>query len=269
LSTPTFENFGKSELNVFFRQLLNDETACASYLLGCKSQSRFAVFDPHVDLVEEYLALAEAQGIPIVAVFETHVQADHVSGLPALVARTGARAYLPDGAGVEFEHQPLADGDVVRLGNTEIKAISTPGHAAAHHAYLVTDHARAEDPWMILTGDALLVGDAGRPDLHAHGEQTPEEMARALYRSLRERVLSLPDHLLLYPSHFSGSVCGRGLSANPASTIGFERRHNPALRHSSEQEFVAALTRDIPPPPEQQAAILAANRSGRALLGTR
>ena len=105
---------------------------------------------------------------------------------------------------------------------------------------------------MVLTGDALLVGDAGRPDLHAHGEQTQEEMARLLYRSLTERLLSLPDHLLLYPAHYSGSVCGRGLSGNPASTIGFERRHNEALTFGSEQAFVEALTADIPPAPERQ-----------------
>ncbi len=254
---------------MFFRQLLNDETACASYLLGCKSKAMFAVVDPHVDLVEDYIALAEAQGIPIVAVLETHLQADHVSGLPHLVARTGATAYLPAGAGVEFDHVALADGAVVELGNTELEAVATPGHAAAHHAYLVTDHARADDPWLVLTGDALLVGDAGRPDLHAHGEQTVEEMARALYRSLSGRLLSLPDHLLVYPAHYSGSVCGRALSANPVSSVGFERRHNAALQFGSEDEFVAALTRDIPPAPEHQAAIVAANRSGRTLAPAR
>jgi hydroxyacylglutathione hydrolase len=250
---------------VFFRQLLNDETACASYLLGCKAHSRFAVVDPHVDLVEEYLRIAEAQGIPIVAVLETHVQADHVSGLPELVARTGAQAYLPEGAGVEFDHRPLADRQVVTLGNTELQAIATPGHAAAHHAYVVTDRTRGDEPWLVLTGDALLVGDAGRPDLHAHGEQTAEAMARALYRSLTERVLALPDHLVLYPAHYSGSVCGRGLSATPVSTIGFERRHNRALQLDSEDAFVDALLRDIPPVPEQQQAIVAANRTGRPL----
>src|SRR5215213_1056311 len=154
---------------MYFRQLLNDQTACASYLFGCKSKSKFAVVDPHVDLVEDYVSLAESQGIPIVAVFETHVQADHVSGLPALVERTGATAYLPEKAGVEFDHTPLADGQVVELGNTEVKALATPGHAPAHHAYLVTDHVRGDEPWFALTGDSLLVGDAGRPDLHAHG----------------------------------------------------------------------------------------------------
>jgi hydroxyacylglutathione hydrolase len=250
---------------LFFRQLLNDESACASYLLGCKSRGKLAVVDPHSDRVDEYVALADAEGVPIVAVFETHVQADHVSGLPALVARTGATAYLPAGAGVEFDHHPLADGEVIQLGNTEFEAIATPGHAEAHHAYLVTDHARADDPWMVLTGDALLVGDAGRPDLHAHGELSVEDMARSLYRSLTERLLSLPDHLLLYPAHYSGSVCGRGLSGHPASTIGFERLHNDALRHDSEEAFVNALVRDIPPAPEHQHEIVAANRAGRGL----
>jgi hydroxyacylglutathione hydrolase len=250
---------------VFFRQLLNDETACASYLLGCKSKAKFAVVDPHVDLVDDYIVVAAAQGIPITAVFETHVQADHVSGLPQLVERTGATAYLPEGAGVEFEHVALADGDVVELGNTEVTAVSTPGHATAHHAYLVTDRVRGEEPWMVLTGDSLLVGDAGRPDLHAHGDLSAEQMARTLYRSLHEKLLALSDDLLLYPAHYSGSVCGRALSANPASTIGFERRNNPALRFASEDEFVDALLKDTPPPPEHQAQIVAANRSGSAV----
>jgi glyoxylase-like metal-dependent hydrolase (beta-lactamase superfamily II) len=254
---------------MYFRQLLNDESACASYLLGCKTHSKFAVVDPHVDLVGEYIALAAAQGMPIVAVLDTHVQADHVSGLPELVRRTGATAYLPEGAGVDFDHYALSDKQLLELGNTQIQAIATPGHAGAHHAYVVTDRTRGDDPWLVLTGDALLVGDAGRPDLHAHGGQTVEEMARLLYRSLNERLLSLPDHLLLYPSHYSGSVCGRGLSANPASTIGFERRNNPMLRLASEDAFVEALVQKIPPAPPQAEAIVAANRSGRPLVAVR
>lgn len=248
---------------MYFRQLLNDDTACASYLFGCRSKATFAVVDPHVDLVDEYVTLAAAQGARIEAVIETHVQADHVSGLPTLVARTGATAYLPERAGVEFQYHALRDGEVVTLGNVEIAAVATPGHALAHHAYLVTDRTRGDEPWFVLTGDALLVGDAGRPDLHAHGEHTVEQMARTLYRSLTERLLALPDDLVLYPAHYSGSVCGRGLSANPVSTIGFERRHNSALQFHSEDAFADALTRDIPPAPDQQAAIVAANRSGR------
>jgi hydroxyacylglutathione hydrolase len=240
---------------MYFRQLLNDDTACASYLLGCKSKAAFA--------------LAEREGMPIVAVFETHVQADHVSGLPELVERTGATAYLPERAGVDFPHHALADGEVVVLGNTEVQALSTPGHALAHHAYVVTDHTRGDEPWFVLTGDALLVGDAGRPDLHAHGEYSAEDMARTLYRSLTERLMTLPDHLALYPGHYSGSVCGRGLSANPVSTVGFERRHNRALRFDSEEAFVAALLEEIPPVPEHQAEIVAANRAGRPLSPSR
>ena len=254
---------------MFFRQLLNDETACASYLFGCKTHGKLAVVDAHVDLVDDYIALAEAQASPIVAVLETHVQADHVSGLPELVERTGAAAYLPEGAGVDFPHHALADGEVVGLGNTEVQALATPGHAPAHHAYLVTDHTRGDEPWFVLTGDALLVGDAGRPDLHAGGQHTVEELARTLYRSLHDRLLALPDDLLLYPAHYSGSVCGRGLSGNPASTVGFERRHNGALQLPSEQAFVAALVADIPPAPPRQAEILAANRTGRTAVEAR
>jgi glyoxylase-like metal-dependent hydrolase (beta-lactamase superfamily II) len=253
---------------MFFRQLLNEETACASYLLGCKTYGQFAVVDPHAVLVDEYVALAQSQGGRIVAVLETHVQADHVSGLPELVTRTGATAYLPEGADVHFDHHPLADNEKVKLGNTELQAIATPGHAIAHHAYLVTDHGRAAEPLLVLTGDSLLIGDAGRPDLHADGAHGVDQMARALYRSLTERLLGLPDHLLLYPSHYGGSVCGRGLSSNPISTVGLERRHNPALRFESEEAFAQALAEDMPPAPENQAAVIAANRSGGSLVAS-
>ena len=247
---------------MFFRQFLHDETACASYLLGCPTAGEFAVVDAHADLVDDYVATAAARGARITAVLETHIQADHVSGLPELVERTGATAYLPVGSGARFDHAELGDGELVTLGNTVIQAIATPGHAEAHHAYLVTDHRRGDEPWMVLTGDALLVGAAGRPDLHAHGSLTVEEMARSLYRSITQRLLELPDHLLLYPGHYSGSVCGAGLSGHPASTIGFERRHNDSLAQS-EDEFVAELIGSIPPAPEHQAEIVAANRGGR------
>ena len=169
---------------MFFRQLLNDETACASYLLGCKSRGAFAVVDPHVDLIDDYVLLAEAQGVPIVAVLETHVQADHVSGLPALVERTGATAYVPAGSGVEFTHHPLADGEVVTLGNTEIQALSTPGHAAAHHAYVVTDHARADESITEAHGIAIDINDHNIrqqvSDLVGRNVAAPRQLAAAL-----------------------------------------------------------------------------------------
>src|SRR3954447_2673367 len=184
---------------MYFRQLLNDDTACASYLFGCKSKSKFAVVDPHADLVDEYIAIAGSQGIPIVAVFETHVQADHVSGLPELVERTGATAYLPVGAGVDFEHTALEGGAVVELGNTRVTAIATPGHAPAHHAYAVSDLRRGtEEPWLVFTGDSLLIGDVGRPDLHVVGDARGQ--ARVLHESV-SRLLELPDGVVLYPSH--------------------------------------------------------------------
>lgn len=248
---------------VLFRPFLFEETSCASYLFGCTTHGQLAVIDPHHALVEDYLAAAATVGSPIVAVFETHVQADHVSGLPALVERTGATGYLPAGAGVEFEHLPLGDGEVVELGNTVVTAIATPGHAPAHHAYQVADRRRGEEPWLVFTDDSLLVGDVGRPDLHAKGE--PEPLARALYGSLR-RLLELPDGLLVYPSHFGGSVCGRGLSGHPFSTIGFERTHNRAVAAADVEAFVRDLLVDVPPPPTDQPAIVAANRSGRPFV---
>src|SRR5437867_3769622 len=164
-------------------------------------------------MVEVYLDEAERAGAPIVAVLETHVQADHVSGLPALVEATGATAYLPAAAGVEFPHAELADGEELALGNTRVRALATPGHAPAHNAYLVADRRRGTDePWLVFSGDSLLVGDVGRPDLHAGGEPLP--LARELHRSLR-RLLELPDGVLVYPSHYGGSLCGRALSGNP------------------------------------------------------
>src|SRR5205823_9751355 len=150
---------------MLLRPCLNDGGSCASYLFGCTSHNKLAVVDPHLDFVDDYLAAPAAIGAPIVAGFETHVQADHVSGLPVLVERTGATGYLPVGAGVEFEHVAHEDGEAVELGNTLVTAIATPGHAPAHHAYTVADRRRgSEEPWLVFSGDSLLIGDVGRPE---------------------------------------------------------------------------------------------------------
>src|SRR5438477_4010802 len=245
---------------MLLRPFLNDSTSCASYVFGCTTHAKLAVVDPHADLVGGYLAAAAAIGAPIVAVFETHVQADHLSGLPALVERTGATAYLPTGAGVEFEHVALADRDVVALGNTLVTAIATPGHAPAHHAYTVADRRRGtEEPWLVFSGDSLLIGDVGRPDLHVASDARGQ--ARLLHTSLH-RLLELPDHVVLYPSHYAGSVCGHGLSGNPVSSIGFERAHNPLLAVTDADAFADALLAEMPPPPAEQQRIVAANRAG-------
>ena len=245
---------------MILRPFLNDAGSCASYLFGCTSHSMLAVVDPHVDLVDDYVASAAVIGAPVVAVFETHVQADHVSGLPLLIERTGATAYLPVGAGVSFEHAALLDGDVVELGNTLVTAIATPGHAPSHNAYTVADRRRGTDePWLVFSGDSLLIGDVGRPDLHVSGDVLGQ--ARLLHTSLH-RLLELPDHVVLYPSHYGGSVCGRGLSGNPVSSIGFERAHNPMLAIGDADAFAEALGADMPPRPADQEHILAVNRSG-------
>ena len=245
---------------MLLRPFLNDAGSCASYLFGCTSHRKLAVVDAHADLVDDYLAAAAAIGAPIVAVFETHVQADHVSGLPALVEQTGATAYLPEGAGVDFEHVALGDGEVFELGNTVVTALATPGHAPAHNAYAVADRRRGDDePWLVFSGDSLLIGDVGRPDLHVSGDARGQ--ARLLHASLR-RLLDLPDHVVLYPSHYGGSVCGRGLSGNPFSSIGFERGHNPLLSLPDPDAFADALLADMPPRPADQEGIVAANRAG-------
>ena len=246
---------------MLLRPFLNDAGSCASYLFGCTTHGKLAVVDPHVDLVDGYVAAGAAVGAPITAVFETHVQADHVSGLPALVERTGATAYLPAGVAVEFEHVALADGEVVELGNTVVTAIATPGHAPAHHAYAVADRRRgSEEAWLVFSGDSLLIGDVGRPDLHVAGDARGQ--ARLLHASLR-RLLELPDYVVLYPSHYGGSVCGRGLSGNPFSSIGFERAHSPLLSLDDAEAFADALVAEMPPPPAEQERIVAANRSGK------
>jgi hydroxyacylglutathione hydrolase len=243
------------------RPFLYAPGSCASYLFGCTTHGKLAVVDAHVDLVDDYIAAADAIGSPITAVFETHVQADHVSGLPTLVERTGATAYIPAGAGVAFEHAALTDGDVIELGNTSVRAIATPGHAPAHNAYVVSDRRRGtEEPWLVFTGDSLLIGDVGRPDLHVAADA--EGQARMLQQSLR-RLMELPDHVVVYPSHYGGSVCGRGLSGNPVSSIGFERLHNPLLAIADPRTFADAVLVDAPPRPVGQDEIVAANRSGK------
>jgi len=144
-----------------------------------------------------------------------------------------------------------------------VTAIATPGHAPAHHSYAVADCRRGtEEPWLVFTGDSLLIGDVGRPDLHVAGD--PRGQARLLYASLG-RLLELPDHVVVLPSHYAGSVCGRGLSGNPVSSIGFERRHNAMLRHSDPDAFATALVADTPPRPAEQEQIVDANRRGGTL----
>jgi len=249
---------------MIFRQVLYPDTGCASYVLGCLSQEKLAVVDPHEALVDEYLDAARRAESPIVAIVETHVHADHRSGATELARRTGAPIYLHEAADVDYPHQAVADGDIIALGNTALRVLHTPGHTPDSVTLLGSDRKRGTaETWFALTGDTLFVGDAGRPDLY--GEGSAEEFAGHLYDSLFEKLLRLDDHVEVWPAHFLGSACGRGLSGKPASTIGFERRWNAALQVRSRDEFVRHMLEGLPPAPAEHQAIRLFNR-GRAAV---
>src|SRR2546428_4414616 len=240
---------------MILRRFIVAETGCASYLFGCTSTVQVGLVDPHADLLDHYVETANAVGARIAQVFDTHVHADHASGALDLAAQTGARMRLPEGAPVEFDFQPLGDGEQIVLGNTRVEVISTPGHTWAHACLLVTDTTRGEDPWLVFTGDTLLVGAVGRPDLH--GQQ--RELAKALQQSIRDRLLTLPDWVEIHPGHVGGSACGAGISSNPSSTIGFERRHN-SLLDGNGPDFVDRVLAGLSPPPPEFARIYDDNR---------
>jgi glyoxylase-like metal-dependent hydrolase (beta-lactamase superfamily II) len=251
---------------MIFRQILHPATGCASYIFGCTGKHALAVVDPHADHLADYLAIAQAADAPIRAIVETHVQADHLSCAPGLTARVGAPIYLHVAADVAFPHETLHDGDEIVLGNDYLRVLHTPGHSPDSITLLVGDRVRGEDPWFALTGDTLFVGDAGRPDLGAlDGAGDAACAASTLYDSL-QKLLALPDDLEIYPAHFAGSACGRAMSGKPSSTIGFERRFNPALRPRSREEFVAFMLMGLPPAPAEHQRIRQANRAGQASL---
>jgi glyoxylase-like metal-dependent hydrolase (beta-lactamase superfamily II) len=230
------------------------DRGCAAYLFGCGTLGRCAVVDARADDVEAYEPFADSKGMRITHVIDTHLHADHRSGGAELARRTGARYCLHASADVAFTFTPLKDGDDIELGNTRVKVLHTPGHSPDSICLLVTDLKRGPAPWFVLTGDTLFVGAVGRPDLPGRAR----ENAADLYTSLHEKLLNLPGDLEIYPGHFSGSVCGSGLSGKPTSTIAFERRWNPMLsldRHA----FIDALA-DVPPKPEEMERILALNR---------
>ncbi len=202
--------------------------------------------DPQLD-IEPYLEIAAEKGMKVTHIFETHVQADHRSGARRLAEVTGAPILVHESAGVAFPHVPLADGEEHELGNVRVTVLHTPGHTPDSISLLVTDRTRAPEPWFVLTGDTLFAGSVGRPDLLGPGSETA--LAGQLYDSLRGKLLTLPDHLEVYPAHFGGAACGKGLSGKPHSTIGFERRFNPALQQPSREAFVRFVLADLPPEP--------------------
>lgn len=196
--------------------------------------------------IEPYLEAAAQKKMRVTHIIETHVQADHVSGARALAQATGAPICLHESAPVAFPFQPLRDDQALTLGNVVLTVWHTPGHTPEGISLVVTDRTRGDAPWFVLTGDTLFSGGVGRPDLS--GDKEARALAEALYGSVR-RLLTLRDHTEIYPAHFSGAACGKGLSGKPVSTIGFERQFNPALRISSRSDFVRFALEELPAPP--------------------
>jgi glyoxylase-like metal-dependent hydrolase (beta-lactamase superfamily II) len=236
---------------VIFRQFLHEQRSCASYLIGCASKGVTAVVDPQGD-VSEYLAAAERHGLAITDVIDTHVHADHPSAARELAESAGATLRLGERADVGFLFEPLGDGDVVDVGNRRIRIIHTPGHTPEHVCLLVDD-------WFVLTGDTLFVGDVGRVDLALSelDEQGLRTRAETLHGSL-QKLLELPTETEIYPGHFAGSTCGRGMDGKTISTIGRERRTSPALNLELDG-FVSYQLSSAPPLPQDFDRIKRAN----------
>jgi hydroxyacylglutathione hydrolase len=239
---------------MIFRPYHYFQTGCAAYLFGCGGKGKCAVVDPHEEDIAEYACFAESKGMRITHVIDTHVHADHRSGGPALARKVGAAYCLHESADVTIPFEPLHDGQEIDLGNTHVNVLHTPGHTPESISLVVTDLRRGTEPWFVLTGDTMFVGAVGRPDLPGQAR----ENAAQIYDSIHGKLLRLPDDLEVFPAHFSGSMCGAGMSGKPSSTIGFEKRWNPMLARSKE-EFVAALV-DVPAKPPEMDDILRVNR---------
>jgi glyoxylase-like metal-dependent hydrolase (beta-lactamase superfamily II)/rhodanese-related sulfurtransferase len=239
---------------MIFQQLVNEESGCLSYLIGCGEAGQAVVVDPGRDRVAEYLRLARKKGLRITHVVETHTHADHISGNRDLVAAAGAAIVLHRSSPAVFEHETVQDGDVLRVGNVELKMLHTPGHTPDSMSVLVTDKSRGDQPWFVLTGDALFVGSVGRPDLG--GARAAED----IYDSLTRVLLPLDDSVEVYPGHGAGSMCGKAMSAKTGSTIGFERRFNSALQFRDKARFVDFVMQGVPPKPPSFDTIVAKNK---------
>ncbi|HEV2398859.1 MAG TPA: rhodanese-like domain-containing protein [Candidatus Sulfotelmatobacter sp.] len=246
---------------MYFEQFYLGCLAHASYMLA--SEVEAVVVDPQRD-VDIYLKGAEEHRVSIRHIFETHLHADFVSGHKELASRTGAKIYMGAQAGAQFPHVPVADGFELKFGKAAVRVLETPGHTAESICLVVTDHDKSSDPWAVLTGDTLFIGDVGRPDLSPR--HTPSELAGLLYDSLHKKLLTLSDKVMVYPAHGAGSLCGRNMRAERSSTIGTERLTNYALQIKSREEFIAQLTSNLPARPEYFLKDAEINRAGASAL---
>jgi len=262
---------------MYVKRFFEPKLAQASYVIGCQAAGEAIVIDPNRD-ADQYLADAESAGLVIRHVTETHIHADYLSGSRELARRAGATLYLSDEGDENWKYgfvgdgnvKLVKDGDRITVGNVRIDVVHTPGHTPEHIAFLVTDGAAADEPIAAATGDFIFVGDVGRPDLlerAAHIKGTMEVGARTLFRSL-QKFSSRPDWLQVWPGHGAGSACGKGISAIPHSTLGYERRFNWAFQITDEQEFVDAVLAGQPEPPKYFAEMKRLNKEGPRILGS-
>ncbi len=241
---------------MIFRQFVHDDLGCASYLIGDEHAGVAAVVDPRLD-IDGYLRMARYLGVRIEHILETHNHADHVSGHGRLAAATGAVIHVHGEADPEYEHEPFDDGWELALGDLTVRALHTPGHRPEHSAFALIDTARSPEPWAVLSGDTLFVGDVARPDLAVD----KEEGARGIFRSLHEKLMQLSDVCEVWPGHLGGSLCGGpGMDLKISSTIGFERANQPLLQVADEAEFVKRTTSALGPQPPNFKNIVAINR---------
>src|SRR5213082_2458286 len=250
----------KGRTTMYFKQLVKEDLGCASYIVGCTTAGVCAVVDPRLDTVDDILELAASRGMRVTTVIETHNHADHISGHGEIARRTGATICIHELANAAYPHKKLKDGDELQFGVARLRVLHTPGHRPEHIALAVADTSRSDDPWLVLTGDSLFIGDVARPDLAVPGEKG----ADALYDSIFDRLLQLDDGVEVYPAHVAGSLCGRGMNAKTSSTIGFERKYNPVIAPRPREVFIREMNENLPQRPPNMYNIVERNRKDYA-----